>query len=603
MVIEMDSAVSVAASRTWAVAMADAALRIGLTRDGKPFRLPPALGTQTSAIVGIRGSGKTVTGTVVVEELLRHQHQVVVLDPTDVWWGLKSSADGAGAGFPVVVLGGPYGNLPLEPDMAAAIADFAVESRMPLVLSLRHLRKGKQQALVTDFCEQLYHRKGEAANRTPVLVAIDEASAFVPQRVGGAEARMVGATEDLVRRGRSAGIGVALIDQRPASVNTDVLTQLEVLVAHRITSPQDSKALDERIRLHDTGGHRDTFLAELPSLPQGATWFWSPGMDVLSRVQVRMRETYDSSRTPKPGEELEAPSGWAAVDIGALGKQLAAAVKDPEENDPKALRRRIAELERERDLAVAHDRQPYPTAEAYEQVCAALNEHKRQLAEATERLRQIAGLAASDRTTDLGAFPHDPADDRLLIVHPAPAAPPPPALLPEESEPDHEEGSISGPQQRILDALAGFSALGIRDVSRSNVAVFADQSSRSSGFANILGHLRTGGYLNYPSGGMVALTIRGQAYASKNTPIASRRELHDAWFQKLSNPQSAILKQAIRCYPKSIDRTELAHLAHQSPTSSGYANNLGQLRSLGLIDYPSRGRVAATALLFPEGLR
>ena len=33
---------------------------------------------------------------------------------------------------------------------------------------------------------------------------------------------------------------------------------------------------------------------------------------------------------------------------------------------------RIKELVLERDLAVAHDTQPYPTAEAYEKVCAAL---------------------------------------------------------------------------------------------------------------------------------------------------------------------------------------------------------------------------------------
>jgi hypothetical protein len=48
---------------------------------------------------------------------------------------------------------------------------------------------------------------------------------------------------------------------------------------------------------------------------------------------------------------------------------------------------RIAILERERDLAIAHDTQPYPTAWAYEQACKALekmrqeNEINRQAAE------------------------------------------------------------------------------------------------------------------------------------------------------------------------------------------------------------------------------
>ena len=40
--------------------------------------------------------------------------------------------------------------------------------------------------------------------------------------------------------------------------------------------------------------------------------------------------------------------------------------------DLAVARARLAEVERERDLAIAHDRQPYPTAHAYEQVCKAL---------------------------------------------------------------------------------------------------------------------------------------------------------------------------------------------------------------------------------------
>jgi hypothetical protein len=51
-----------------------------------------------------------------------------------------------------------------------------------------------------------------------------------------------------------------------------------------------------------------------------------------------------------------------------------------------------------------------------------------------------------------------------------------------------------------------------------------------------------------------------------------------------------------------MQREELAAAAEQSPTSSGYANNLGRLRTLGLIEYPTGGYVAATELLFPDGL-
>ena len=111
-----------------------AGLSIGRAAE-EAFDLPPEIATQATAIFGIRGSGKTVTATVVVEELLERGLPVAIIDPTDVWWGLKSSADGKSEGFPVVILGGPHGDLPLDENNGWALADFAVEEGVPMVLN------------------------------------------------------------------------------------------------------------------------------------------------------------------------------------------------------------------------------------------------------------------------------------------------------------------------------------------------------------------------------------------------------------------------------------------------------------------------------------
>jgi len=50
--------------------------------------------------------------------------------------------------------------------------------------------------------------------------------------------------------------------------------------------------------------------------------------------------------------------------------------RDENEAAFKAWHRRCMEAETERDLAITHDRQPYPTAWAYERACEALNKHK-----------------------------------------------------------------------------------------------------------------------------------------------------------------------------------------------------------------------------------
>jgi DNA helicase HerA-like ATPase len=55
----------------------------------KGLTLPTEAVTQTLAILGIRGSGKTNTAVVLSEELLKAKHQTVIIDPVDVWWGPK----------------------------------------------------------------------------------------------------------------------------------------------------------------------------------------------------------------------------------------------------------------------------------------------------------------------------------------------------------------------------------------------------------------------------------------------------------------------------------------------------------------------------------
>ncbi len=75
-----------------------------------------------------------------------------------------------------------------------------------------------------------------------------------------------------------------------------------------------------------------------------------------------------------------------------------------------ALRAENERLKQEVILAVAHDRQPYPTAEAYEKVCSVL--HKKE-AEA-ERLTAIVGRlkdAAEELAEAARACPRKERDD------------------------------------------------------------------------------------------------------------------------------------------------------------------------------------------------
>jgi DNA helicase HerA-like ATPase len=267
------------------------------------FTLPLDSVTQTFAILAKRGVGKTHTALVMVEEMIGAGLPVVVVDPIGVCWGLRTSANGKSAGLPVVILGGDRGDVPLEASAGATIADFVIESRQPCVLDLSLFRKGEQVRFMTDFAERLYQK-----NRAPLHVVLDEADAWAPQRPLPGEQRLLGAIEDLVRRGRARGLGITLVTQRAAVLNKNVLTQIEVLITMRTIAPQDRAAIDEWIKVHGTPEQREDLMESLPSLPIGTAWFWSPGwLDIFMRVGVRKRMTFDSSKTPEMGSKAAAP--------------------------------------------------------------------------------------------------------------------------------------------------------------------------------------------------------------------------------------------------------------------------------------------------------
>jgi len=89
-------------------------------------------------------------------------------------------------------------------------------------------------------------------------------------------------------------------------------------------------------------------------------------------------------------------------------------------------------------------------------------------------------------------------------------------------------------------------------------------------------------------------TSRGE---STTPPTVS--DLHQAWLEIVTGPQARILREVVAIYPQPIAKAELAKRLDVSPESGSYANNLGRLRTLGVIDYPKRGYVRAQDVLFP----
>lgn len=309
--------------------------------------LPIELAARTQAILAMKGSGKTYLAMKEAEEMLRVGQQVVCLDPTGVFWGLRSSADGKSEGFSIIVMGGDKADVPLEPTAGAVIADFVIDSGQSAILDMSHFESlAAQDRFVTDFAIRLYRRKGQPGERNTIHLMLDEADSFAPQNPGKDQHKMLGAWEAIVRRGRSRGIGLTMVTQRPAVINKNVLSQVDLLVCLRIVGLHDFKAVSEWTNLYATKKQSEAFMQSLPTLKMGDAWFWSPGwLQIFERAQIAKKITFDSSRTPSPGEKAITPKKVAAVDLDHLSDQIKATVEKAEKSDPRKLQSRVRELE------------------------------------------------------------------------------------------------------------------------------------------------------------------------------------------------------------------------------------------------------------------
>jgi hypothetical protein len=72
---------------------------------------------------------------------------------------------------------------------------------------------------------------------------------------------------------------------------------------------------------------------------------------------------------------------------------------------------------------------------------------------------------------------------------------------------------------------------------------------------------------------------------------------------KLTDPQVKVLNPVLDAWPDSLTSEQVAAAAGYAHNSGNFNNLRGQLRSIGLVDYPDRGTIRAADWLFPEQLR
>lgn len=564
---------------------------------GNDFSLPLDFVTQSQAILAKKRVGKSYTASVQAEELLKAGQQICVIDPTGAWWGLKSSADGKHEGFQIAVFGGEHADVPLEESAGETIAQAIVEQRFSAIIDLTLFRKGQVNRFMAPFLETLYR-----LNRDAMHLFVDEADAIAPQKPFGEEARMLGAMEDVVRRGGIRGIGTTLITQRPAVLNKNVLTQCEILCALRIVHHKDIDAIHEWIEVHGDPELAEKMIASLPSLPIGTAWFWAPGWgDLFQKVEIRKRETFDSGATPKPGETKRTAKVLASIDLQKLGEQIQATVQRAKENDPKQLRAEIARLRKELEKP-QKAAQPVIDQKAIDRAVKAattplirqIEDARQQARKAVAQLLPLTNIEVQHVEVDTVLSNRNGTTGTVgaqIDFTPVGAAPRSPI-------PINGNSDLTGPEQRILNAIAWLNSIGVQDPEQAAVAFLAGYTIGGGAFNNPRGRLNQRGLVEYLPGERIRLTVDGAQLAqAPDTPLDAE-EIQQRILERLPGPERKILSVLIQ-EREGLPNDELAARAGYADGGGAYNNPRGRLRSLGLIEYQS-GKVVPKSLLFLE---
>lgn len=312
-----------------------------------PLRLDPAeFGSQGSAVLGIRDSGKTYTATLIAELLFGAGIPFITFDPIGVWRYLR--VPGKGKGIPVVVAGGEDPDIPLTPSNAPAIVEAAMQQGVSLIIDLfdMKLSKADWKRIVRDCVQVLLHKNKEFGLRH---VFLEEAAEFAPQTVGRGDGEVYAAIEKLARMGGNSRLGYTLISQRSQEVNKAVLELCDNLFLHR---QKGLNALANAKKWLDVAGaSAGEVMAALPTLPQGECFAWLSGSDVPVHLKVPAKNSLHPDRRVTHSEAATKEAKRKAVNVDSfvekLRGQLATVDAEMKANDPKLLKADVARLTRE----------------------------------------------------------------------------------------------------------------------------------------------------------------------------------------------------------------------------------------------------------------
>lgn len=139
--------------------------------------------------------------------------------------------------------------------------------------------------------------------KDPILMVCEEAHRYVPEHGEAQYSAAQGAIRRIAREGRKYGIGLMLVSQRPADVDSTVISQCGTWVVLRLTNSADQQHVARFLPDGLSG-----MVGALPILSQQEAIFVGEGSALPSRIRVR---DLNKEQLPK-SNTIPFAEGWSS---------------------------------------------------------------------------------------------------------------------------------------------------------------------------------------------------------------------------------------------------------------------------------------------------
>ncbi len=138
-----------------------------------------------------------------------------------------------------------------------------------------------------------YTSKIEKKENPLVWIFIDEAHEFLPL---GSKTIATDALIQLLREGRQPGISVVLATQQPGQIHRDVMTQSDIVIAHRVTSEPDVQALNYIMQSYLLENIKK-YMDDLPTT-KGSAILLDDNSERIYPIRMKPRFTWHGGEAP-----------------------------------------------------------------------------------------------------------------------------------------------------------------------------------------------------------------------------------------------------------------------------------------------------------------